>query len=85
MYHAKWCGHCQKAKPEWDKAMKLNKTNIYMVAIDGDQFKEMVKKNGVSGFPTIKFYKNGLNHEATDEYNGPRTSDGFLSFLNKQK
>jgi thiol-disulfide isomerase/thioredoxin len=85
MYKANWCGHCQKAKPEWEKALNENKTKIKMVAIDGDQFKDLVKQKNITGFPTILYYGNGLNKEHTDEYNGPRTSSGFLSFLNSKK
>lgn len=44
--------------------------------------KEFATKYSVQGFPTIKILRNG--GKAVQDYNGPRESDGIVTYLKKQ-
>ena len=79
---AKWCVHCKTAKPDFDK-LKSNyngKTKIMMV--DSDEQADLVKQLGVKGFPTLRYYPNGLDG-TFNEYTGDRTYDSMKSYLDK--
>jgi len=82
-FYADWCGHCQRAKPAW-KELEANSDSlpVQLVSINADEQKEMVQKHGVSGFPTIRYYPNGMDDvENRTEYNGDRSYSGFKQFL----
>jgi hypothetical protein len=82
---ADWCGHCQKAAPEFQKMvaaspLKLSNGKTATVKmLDADKDKEEMNKYNVRGFPTILIVKGGENIE----YPGERTYDGVLDFMNK--
>ena len=84
LFHANWCGHCKKMKPEWDKFKKDNNaSNSGVIALDveSDENKEVINKHGIKGFPTIKFFPNGHANGGGEDYNGARTADAFHSFV----
>jgi len=72
---ADWCGYCKRLKPEFIRAAsKLNSKSLYV--IDGEEIGDMIN---VRGFPTIKIVdKDGY---ITENYNGKRTSDDIVNFL----
>lgn len=82
---ADWCGHCQKAAPEFEKLvsaspLKLSNGKVATVKmLDADKDKDEISKYNVRGFPTILIVKDGENIE----YPGERTYDGVLDFMNK--
>lgn len=83
VFKADWCGHCQKAAPEFEKMaaspMTLkNGSKVPVQILDADKDKEEVKKYTVKGFPTILIV-DGANQT---EYPGERTQAGVLEFLN---
>ena len=78
---AKWCGHCNKAKPQLLEAQKENKTGIPIVMVDADKYPELVKSYGVSGYPSFQLLPSGFGSKSTSEYNGPRNKENFLKFL----
>lgn len=55
-FFAPWCGHCQALVPEYEKAAAALKGVITVAAVDADAHKQVASEQGVSGFPTIKFY-----------------------------
>lgn len=86
MFHADWCGHCKKAKPDFMKLAKKFKNNpdvnVLMLNAEDPENKELVKKHDVKGYPTIKLCKNGLNDVASSEvYEGPRGYDNLVKYL----
>jgi len=84
LFHANWCGHCKKMKPEWDKFKKENNnSNSGIIAFDveSDENKEIMSKHGIKGFPTIKFFPNGHANGKGKDYNGGRKSSDFHSFV----
>jgi len=62
LFHADWCGHCKKIKPDWDEVAgqvgdgKMIKVNVG----DGtEEQKKTMAKYGIQGFPTIISFENG--------------------------
>ena len=82
MYYAEWCGHCKRAKPEFNKLMKDYKGNVKLLLIDAEakEHADLVKEQKISGFPTIRMYPKGLSQNYND-YSGERTYTNFVEYL----
>ena len=82
MYYANWCGHCKRAKPEFQKLKDEYKGNVELIMIDCelDENKKLVESAKIEGFPTIRYYPSGMN-EAYKEYTGERTYSNFVEYL----
>ena len=50
---------------------------MLLAKVDADSHKELATKYGVSGYPTIKIFKNGKD----EEYDGPREAKGIVKFV----
>lgn len=73
-------------KPEYAKAAELMRTDdppIVLAKVDCTEAgKETCSKYGVSGYPTLKIFRNG---ELSSEYNGPREAREYSeNFVLKQ-
>jgi hypothetical protein len=81
---AEWCGHCQKAKDDFDQLagspIVLNDgTNVNVKILDADHDKSEISKYNVKGYPSIL-----IEHgEEINEYSGPRTYTDIIEFLNR--
>jgi thiol-disulfide isomerase/thioredoxin len=84
LYYAEWCSHCQKAKPEYQRLIEEYNGNakIMMIDCDDSSNKELVESQGIKGYPTIRYYKNGLNGDY-DEYSGERKYSNFVEYLGR--
>lgn len=83
MYYAEWCGHCKRAKPEFQKLMESyhGPVKLMMVDCEAPENAELVKSQDIKGFPTIRYYPSGLN-EKYEEYSGARTFPDFSEYVN---
>ena len=81
--YAPWCGHCKKLVPIYDELAKklLAFEDILIAKMDGTTNEH--SSVAVKGFPTIKFYKKGDKANPVD-FEGDRTLEGFLAFLEKE-
>jgi thiol-disulfide isomerase/thioredoxin len=86
MCYADWCPHCTTAKPafkEFSKGGKLliNGKEVHVRMLEADKDKDEMASLPVKGFPTFLL-------ETVDgkviEYKGPRETEKYLEFLNKQ-
>jgi protein disulfide-isomerase A1 len=81
--YAPWCGHCKQLEPIYTElATKLAGVTDIVIAKMDSTANEHPSLN-IKGFPTIKFYKKGDKSNPMD-YNGERTVDGFIAFLEKE-
>ncbi|XP_067832017.1 protein disulfide-isomerase A3-like [Heptranchias perlo] len=80
-FFAPWCGHCKRLAPEYEKAATILKGSVALIKIDCTANSESCGKYGVSGYPTLKIFRNG---EESGPYDGPRSADGIVSHMKKQ-
>jgi len=89
MVKADWCGHCQHASPEFEKAAEImkNDNNVLFCYADitGDTAEEkeiskMAKDffDGFRGFPNISVFKNG---KEIKKHSGQRDAETFISLV----
>ena len=87
LFHAPWCGHCKRVMPEWDKLNNMNSVNssgkkVKIIKVNCDENKDLANKHGVNGFPTIKYFPNGMsNHNNSKQYSGERNANEFSKFI----
>jgi len=88
-FTAPWCGHCKSLKPIYEKVAEYFKEEkdciVANMDADASHNKPIAQMYGVSSFPTIKFFGKGReNKEKPMAYNGGRTEQAFVDFLNEQ-
>ncbi|XP_036399480.1 protein disulfide-isomerase A3 [Megalops cyprinoides] len=80
-FFAPWCGHCKRLAPEYEAAATRLKGIVSLAKVDCTANTQVCGKYGVSGYPTLKIFRDG---EESGGYDGPRTADGIVSHLKKQ-
>ena len=86
----KWCPHCKKAEPEWNKLVskfenkKINKSKVFFKKIDCEDDEALADEYKVEGYPTIKLLVNDGDGERIIEYNAKPNADTLEEFLRSQ-
>ncbi|KAI5087374.1 protein disulfide-isomerase A3 precursor [Silurus meridionalis] len=80
-FYAPWCGHCKKLAPEFEAAATRLKGIATLAKVDCTSNTEVCGRFGVTGYPTLKIFKNGAE---TSTYDGPRSADGIVDHIKKQ-
>lgn len=83
-FYAPWCGHCKRMAPEFDKAsskLKNNDPPIALIKVDCTVEKATCEQFGVSGYPTLKVFRNG---QLSQDYDGPREAEGIVKYMRGQ-
>lgn len=81
-FYAPWCGHCKRLAPEYEKAaerLAKGDPQIPLAKVDCTEEESICSKHGVSGYPTLKIFKDG---EVAKDYDGPRDADGIVRTMN---
>jgi thiol-disulfide isomerase/thioredoxin len=75
------CGHCRKLAPIFDAVANNVSTNpLFKIGkVNAPSNREIADIYTVTAYPTILYFKNNIY----GKYDGPRTKDGMISFLNK--
>ncbi|KAG8160013.1 hypothetical protein KVR01_010650 [Diaporthe batatas] len=85
-FTAPWCGHCKNLAPIWEQVAEdyENEPNVLVAKVDaeGENSKATAKAQGVTSYPTIKFFPAGSKE--AELYSGGRAEADFVSFLNEK-
>mmetsp|Transcript_16020 Transcript_16020/g.26166 ORF Transcript_16020/g.26166 Transcript_16020/m.26166 type:complete len:125 (+) Transcript_16020:102-476(+) len=81
-FYAPWCGHCKRLAPTWADLTKeyTSHADVEILKVDCTQEKEICTKEGVRGYPTLKFFKKGSPEG--EKYQGRRAVSDFQQFIN---
>lgn len=82
-FYAPWCGHCKKLTPEYEGAASVLSAQDpprTIAKVDATENKAIADRMEIKGFPTLYFF----NHGSKMEYNGGRTKDTIVEWVNKK-
>uniref|UniRef100_A0A8C2F1L0 Protein disulfide-isomerase A3 n=1 Tax=Cyprinus carpio TaxID=7962 RepID=A0A8C2F1L0_CYPCA len=79
-FYAPWCGHCKKLAPEFETAATRLKGTVTLAKVDCTANTETCKRYGVTGYPTLKIFRNG---QESSSYDGPRSAEGIVNYMKK--
>lgn len=85
-FYLETCPHCIEFSPTWEAAVaKVKSENMKVQLVkynanDKDVGAQRAELFNVKSFPTVLYVKN-----SPTEYNGERTVDGIIAFLNSMK
>ncbi|TPX10451.1 uncharacterized protein E0L32_008670 [Thyridium curvatum] len=85
-FTAPWCGHCKNLAPTWEDVATdfAGEDNVVVAKVDAEaeNSKKIAKEQGVTSYPTIKFFPAG-SKEAVD-YDGGRSEGDIVAYINKK-
>ena len=85
-FFAPWCGHCKNLAPVYEElatAFAKDGDKVSIANVDADAHKELGKKFGVQGFPTLKWFDGNPGSEPED-YKGGRDLDSLVKFVSEK-
>ena len=81
-FFAPWCGHCKSLAPVYEELateFDFAKDKVSIAKVDADAEKELGKRFGVQGFPTLKWFDG--KSESPEDYTGGRDLDSLKDFI----
>jgi protein disulfide-isomerase A6 len=85
-FTAPWCGHCKTLAPIWETVAQdfANEPNVVIAKVDAEaeNSKATAKDQGVTSYPTIKFFPKGST--TAEAYSGGRTEKDLVDFMNSK-
>ncbi|KAF9911228.1 hypothetical protein EC991_004452 [Linnemannia zychae] len=85
-FYAPWCGHCKNLAPiyeELGQAFSGKDEQVLIAKVDADAHRELGSRYGIKGFPTLKWFPNGVNGDPED-YSGGRDLESLAAFVTKK-
>jgi len=83
-FYAPWCGHCKKLAPIYDELATAfsEEKNIVIAKVDATVDEALAAKYGIKGYPTLKWFGKGAT--AAEDYNGGRSLEDFVKWINNK-
>ncbi|KAG8530352.1 uncharacterized protein KY384_004854 [Bacidia gigantensis] len=81
-FFAPWCGHCKKLAPIYEELatnLEFAKDKVSIAKVDADAEKDLGKRFGVQGFPTLKWFDG--KSETPEDYSGGRDLEDLQDFI----
>jgi protein disulfide-isomerase A1 len=86
-FYAPWCGHCKALGPEFVKAGQMlreaGNTAIKLAQVDGTEEAQLMEQEAVTGYPTLRFYRQG-DAGAAIPYTGGRMAPEIVEWLERK-
>lgn len=82
-FFAPWCGHCKTLAPIYEElgaAFEHASDKVTIAKVDADAHKELGRKHGVQGFPTLKWFANGK----IEDYKSGRDLESLTAFVQEK-
>ncbi|KAK5993316.1 Protein disulfide-isomerase erp38 [Cladobotryum mycophilum] len=83
-FFAPWCGHCKTLAPIYEElaATFEHSDKVQIAKVDADAERELGKRFGIQGFPTLKFFDG--KSDKPEEYKSGRDLDSLTSFITEK-
>ncbi|KAL2266388.1 hypothetical protein VTJ83DRAFT_5740 [Remersonia thermophila] len=84
-FFAPWCGHCKNLAPVYEELGQIfeyAKDKVQIAKVDADAERDLGKKYGIQGFPTLKFFDG--KSDKPIEYNGGRDLESLSDFITEK-
>ncbi|KAI4261954.1 MAG: hypothetical protein L6R42_002863 [Xanthoria sp. 1 TBL-2021] len=84
-FFAPWCGHCKNLAPVYEELAQhfdFAKDKVVIGKVDADEHKDLGRKFGVQGFPTLKWFDGKSDNP--EDYNGGRDLESLSSFVSEK-
>lgn len=84
-FFAPWCGHCKTLAPVYEElaqTFEFAKDKVQIAKVDADSERDLGKRFGIQGFPTLKFF-DGKSKEP-QEYKSGRDLDSLTAFITEK-
>ena len=84
-FFAPWCGHCKTLAPVYEElgaAFEFAKDKVTIAKVDADENKELGRRFGVQGFPTLKWF-DGKSDKPQD-YSSGRDLESLSAFISEK-
>ncbi|KAF2111555.1 thioredoxin-like protein [Lophiotrema nucula] len=81
-FFAPWCGHCKNLAPVYEELATTfahASDKVTVAKVDADNHKDLGKKFGVQGFPTLKWFDGKSDKPA--EYDGGRDLESLQTWI----
>jgi protein disulfide-isomerase A6 len=85
-FFAPWCGHCKNLAPVYEElatAFTASGNKVTIANVDADKHKDLGKRFGVQGFPTLKWF-DGKPGSEPEDYNGGRDLESLSAFVSEK-
>lgn len=80
-FFAPWCGHCKNLAPIYDElaASFESSGKVSIAKVDADDHKDLGRKFGVTGFPTLKWFDG--KSDTPEDYKSGRDLESLSAFI----
>jgi len=84
-FFAPWCGHCKTLAPVYEELatnFESMKDKITIAKVDADAEKDLGRRFGVQGFPTLKYFDG--KSDTPEDYKSGRDLESLTKFLQEK-
>ncbi len=84
-FFAPWCGHCKSLAPVYEELAQnfaFASDKVVIGKVDADDHKDLGRKFGVQGFPTLKWFDG--KSDKPEDYNSGRDLESLTKFITEK-